>query len=127
MTVVKIENLRLRTVVGVFEWEKKTPQDVVVNVELEIDCPEPARCDSIDDTVDYKKLNKEFISFVEGGKFALIEKIAGGIAEIALAEEKVHRVEVKVDKPGALRFADSVSVTYTAEQSGYGRRVAGRS
>ncbi len=116
MMLIKIENLRLRTVVGIFEWEKKSLQDIVLNVEMEVDCPDPARHDDIANTVDYKELNKRFVKFVEGGKFGLIETIAGGIAEIALAEEKVGKVAVKVDKPGALRFADSVSVTYKAQK-----------
>lgn len=114
--LITIKNLRLRTIVGVFEWEKTKLQDIVVNVEMEVDCPEPARCAGIADTVDYKTMSKSFIKFIEGGKFALIEEIAGGVAELALAENKVGKVAVRVDKPGALRFADSVSVTYSAEQ-----------
>ena len=117
MTLIKIENLRLTTVVGIFEWEKKILQKVIINTELEIDCPAPSAIgDDISGTVDYKKLNKKIISFVEGGKFALVETIAGGIANLALAEDKVLKVSVKVDKPGALRFADSVSVTHTASR-----------
>ncbi len=114
--MIKIENLRLRAVVGIFEWEKNILQDLIVNLEMEVDRSDPARHDDISGTVDYKKISKQIIRFVEGGKFGIIETIAVGIAEMALADEKVGKVSVKVDKPGALRFADSVSVTYTAEQ-----------
>ncbi|WP_462137938.1 dihydroneopterin aldolase [Candidatus Mycalebacterium sp.] len=117
MTVIKIENLRVRTVVGIFEWEKKILQEVIINTEMEIDCPDLlAIGDNISGTVDYKKLNKKIVKFVEGGKFSLVETIVGGIAKLALAEDKVLKVSVKVDKPGALRFADSVSVTHTASR-----------
>lgn len=117
MTIIKIENLRLRTVVGLFEWEKKILQEVIINTEMEIDCPDPSAIgDDISGTVDYKKLNKKIIGFVENGKFALVETIAGGIAKLVLAEDGVLKVSVKVDKPGALRFADSVSVMHTASR-----------
>ncbi len=115
MTVIKIENLRLRTIIGVFEWEKKKPQELVINVEVEIDCPDPeAIGDDISGTLDYKGLNKKIINFIEGGKFSLLETVAGEIAKMALAEKKALKATVRVNKPAALRFADSVSVTYTA-------------
>lgn len=117
MTVISIENLRLRTVVGVFEWEKKILQEVVVNIEVAIDCPDPlAVGDDISGTLDYKALNKKIIKFVEEGRFNLVETIAGGIARIALEDGKALEATVRVDKPGALRFADSVSVTHTARR-----------
>ncbi|MCY3972984.1 MAG: dihydroneopterin aldolase [Candidatus Dadabacteria bacterium] len=119
MTVISIENLRLRTVVGIFEWEKKILQEVVVNVEARIDCPDPlAIGDDISGTLDYKALNKKIIRFVEDGRFNLLETIAGGIARIVLEDDKALEATVRVDKPGALRFADSVSVTHTAQRRG---------
>ena len=121
MTVISIENLRLRTVVGIFEWEKKILQEVVVNVEARIDCPDPlAIGDDISGTLDYKALNKKIIRFVEDGRFNLLETIAGGIARIVLEDDKALEATVRVDKPGALRFADSVSVTHTAQRRGEG-------
>ena len=119
MTVISIETLRLRTVVGIFEWEKKILQEVVVNVEARIDCPDPlAIGDDISGTLDYKALNKKIIRFVEDGRFNLLETIAGGIARIVLEDDKALEATVRVDKPGALRFADSVSVTHTAQRRG---------
>ena len=119
MTVISIENLRLRTVVGIFEWEKKILQEVVVNIEARIDCPDPlAIGDDISGTLDYKALNKKVIRFVEDGRFNLVETIAGGIAQIVLENDKALEATVRVDKPGALRFADSVSVTHTARKRG---------
>ncbi len=114
--IITIENLKLRTIIGIFEWEKNIKQDVVINVEIQFDGRLAAESDNIEDTVDYKKITKEIIKYVEEGRFNLIEKIAGGVAEIVIKVPKVLRTTVKVAKPGALRYADSVSVTYTLEK-----------
>lgn len=115
--IIKIENLRLRTIVGIYEWEKKDRQDLVINVELEFDGSRASDSDNIEDTVDYKKITKKIIKFVEGNSFNLLEKIAGGIADISLENMNVYKSVVKISKPGALRFADSVSVTEIKERT----------
>ena len=114
--IIKIENLRLRTIVGIYDWEKKEKQDLVINVTIEFDGEQTTITDSIEDTVDYKSVNKKIISFVETNNFNLLERIAGGICDISLECPRVKEVSVKVEKPGALRFADSVSVTETKKQ-----------
>lgn len=109
--IINIENLRLRTIVGLYEWEKKDKQDLIINVEIHFDGRKASKSDDIDHTVDYKTINKKIIKFVENGNFNLLEKIAGGIIDLILENKKVKSTTVKVEKPGALRFADSVSVT----------------
>ena len=111
--IIKIENLQLRTIVGVFDWEKKNKQDVVINIEIEFDGTDAISSDDIEDTIDYKLITKKIIDMVEGGEFNLIEKIAGDAMKIVLEDERIARASVKVDKPGALRFTDTVSVTHT--------------
>ncbi|MEQ9618152.1 MAG: dihydroneopterin aldolase [Deltaproteobacteria bacterium] len=111
--IIRIENLRLRTVVGIFDWEKEVKQDVVINVEIEFDGAEAMKKDDIQHTIDYKSTTKRIISEVEGKDYNLIEKIAGDVMEIIMQDKKVQKATVKIDKPGALRFADSVSVTHT--------------
>lgn len=111
--IIKIENLRLRTVVGIFEWEKKIKQDVVVNIEIEFDGTSAIEKDDIEYTLDYKSITKKIISEVEGKNYNLIERIAGDVMKIVMEDGRVERATVKIDKPGALRFADSVSVTHT--------------
>lgn len=114
--IIKIENLRLRTIVGIFEWEKKEKQDVVINIQLEFDGTNAAETDNIEDTVDYKNINKRIIRFVEEGNFNLLERIAAGIAKIVMDNSRINKSIIRVDKPGALRFADSVSITHTVER-----------
>jgi D-erythro-7,8-dihydroneopterin triphosphate epimerase len=103
----------LRTVVGIFEWERNIKQDIVINLEIEFDGSKAIEKDDIEYTVDYKSVTKKIISEVENREFNLIERIAGDVAKIILEDKRVQRASVKVDKPGALRFADSVSVTLT--------------
>lgn len=114
--ILRIENLRLRTIVGIYDWEKENKQDLVVNVELEFDGSKAARSDNIDDSVNYKTINKQIIEHIENGNFDLIEKIAGDILDIIFGNDKVEKATVKVDKPGALRFTDSVSVQLSREK-----------
>ena len=114
--IIKIENLRLRTIIGIYDWEKETRQDLVINVTIDFDGRKAAESDSIEDTLDYKAINKRIIGFVETNNFNLLERVAGGICDIVFEDSAVRWVSVKVEKPGALRFADSVSVTEARER-----------
>ncbi len=113
MMIIKIENLKLRTIVGIYDWEKEKKQDVIINIEMEFDGTKAIETDSIDDTIDYKTITKEIIEMVEGQEFNLIERIAGDAMKIVMRNDKVQKASVRVDKPGALRFTDTVSVTQT--------------
>ncbi len=113
--IIKIENLRLRTIIGIYDWEKENPQDLIINVTIDFDGRRACESDSIDDTLDYKAVNKKIISFVETNNFNLLERVAGGICDIIFEDPVVMWASVRVEKPGALRFADSVSVTETRE------------
>jgi len=116
MMIIKIENLKLRTIVGIYDWEKEKKQDVIINIDLEFDGTKAIETDSIDDTIDYKTITKEIIEMVEGQEFNLIERIAGDAMKIVMRNDKVQKASVRVDKPGALRFTDTVSVTQTDQR-----------
>jgi len=116
MMIIKIENLKLRTIVGIYDWEKEKKQDVIINIEMEFDGTKAIETDSIDDTIDYKTITKEIIEMVEGQEFNLIERIAGDAMKIVMRNDKVQKASVRVDKPGALRFTDTVSVTQTDQR-----------
>jgi len=115
--IIRIKNLHLRTLVGINEWERREFQEVLVNVEMELDGKKAAATDSIEDTVDYKKVTKRVIAGVEKAKFGLIDALAHHVLDLVMQEEKVVRARVEVDKPHALRFADSVSVACSAERN----------
>ena len=108
--IITISNLRLRTVIGIFDWERECQQDIVLNIRLTFDAAASAASDNIADTVDYKKITKRIIETVEQSSFFLIEKLADAVLEVCLEDPKVEEATVRIDKPHALRFADSVSV-----------------
>ena len=114
---ITIENLRLRTIIGINDWERDAEQDVVVNVELELERGTVFARDTIDETVDYKKLNKRIIDEVEQSSFFLIEKLCDHLLVLVMEDHRVERARVRVAKPGALRFTESVSVECSAERA----------
>lgn len=114
--LITIKDLRLRTIVGIFDWERTRKQDVVINAEIEFDGSKAAATDKIEDTVDYKEITKNIIELVESSQFYLVEKLCNEILALIMANERVQRATVEVDKPHALSFADSVSITASAER-----------
>ena len=121
---ITIENLRLRTIIGINEWERETRQDVVVNVELELAPGTVFTRDAIDETVDYKRLNKRLIAEVERSSFFLLEKLCDHLLALVMEDDRVRRGRVRVAKPAALRFTDSVSVECSAERETTGAGAA---
>jgi len=117
---IHIRDLHGRCTIGVFPEERREKQDVIVNITLEADLRTAGRTDRIDDTVDYKAIKNRVIAFVEQSACALIEALAQRIADLCLEDDRVQRVTVTVDKPGALRFARSAAVEIVRQ-----RRVRG--
>ena len=115
---ITIENLRLRTIIGINDWERETRQDVVIGVELELAAGTAFTRDAIDETVDYKRLNKRLIAAVERSSFFLVEKLCDHLLDLVMEDRRVERARVRVAKPGALRFADSVAVERSAQRPG---------
>lgn len=119
MNRIYIRELALRCIIGVFPEERGKRQDVIINVVMDCDFHRAAETDQLEDTVDYKTIKLAIVSMVESSDFNLIETLADRVADICLRDDKVNRVTVTVDKPGALRFARSVAVEMT---KGRGRR-----
>jgi D-erythro-7,8-dihydroneopterin triphosphate epimerase len=115
--IIRVKNLRLRTVVGIHDWERHVKQDVIINVEMTLDGRKAAQTDAMEDTVDYKRVTKKIIQAVENSEFYLLDTLAHHILKLAMEDELVERAMVEVDKPHALRFADSVSITCSMERS----------
>ncbi len=108
---IEIKDLLIRAIVGVNDDERENRQDVIVNFTLETDTRAAGRSDDVSDAVNYRTVTKQVIELVEGSQYFLIEKMADEIANLCLTDERVERVYVSVEKPGALRFARSVGVT----------------
>ena len=110
MAAIRITNLKLRTIIGTNDWERRTKQNVVINITLDYNAAKASRSDNIKDALDYKILTKKIITAVKPSQFFLLEKLAKFIMDIVLEHPGVKQACVRVDKPLALRFADSVSI-----------------
>lgn len=109
--IIEIRNLLLRTIIGINPEERVNRQDVVISVRMWTDVRRAGATDNIEDAVNYKTICKQVIELVENSQFLLVERLAAEIAKLALRDERVKNVAVQVEKPGALRFAESVGVT----------------
>jgi dihydroneopterin aldolase/D-erythro-7,8-dihydroneopterin triphosphate epimerase len=107
---IHIRDLQLRAIIGLSEEERRDRQDIRIDLVLYTDTRPAASADSIDQAVNYRTLTKRVIEVVEGSRFFLVETLASEIASVCLQFSGVERVQVSVEKPGALRFARSVGV-----------------
>lgn len=107
---IEIKDLLLRGVIGVNDWEREVKQDILINIRLTADLTRAGETDSIDDTVNYRTITKKIIAHVDSSARYTLEALAADIANICLAEKGVQRARVRIEKPGALRFASSVGV-----------------
>jgi dihydroneopterin aldolase len=108
--LIYIKDLRVQTIIGIFGWEREVRQEVSIDLEMTFDCKSAAKTDAIEDTIDYKKITKGIIKFVEESKFQLQETLAEGIADLVKNEYKIDSLKLRVSKPGALRHAEDVGV-----------------
>ncbi|MDZ4857525.1 MAG: dihydroneopterin aldolase [Candidatus Hydrogenedentes bacterium] len=117
---IQISDLMCRCIVGINPDERLHKQDVVLNIALEADLREACGSDRIEDTVNYKTIKESVLRLVEQSSYLLIERLAQCIAEACFRDPRVRIAHVSVDKPGALRFARSVSVSITRYRGEHG-------
>lgn len=110
MDIIYLHNLKIDTVIGIWDWERRTTQQMVIDLDMAMDVRRAAQTDRIEDTVNYKAVAKRLITFVGESRFALVETLAEKIAEVVLQEFGVHWVRVGVNKKGAIRNAADVGI-----------------
>ncbi|MDO8989023.1 MAG: dihydroneopterin aldolase [Sideroxyarcus sp.] len=110
MDRIHIYDLLARCILGINDNERHEKQDVVINLTVYTDLRKAGKSDQIEDTVDYRVLKKRVLALVESSSYLLEEALAEAVAELCLDQPGVLQVEVRVEKPGALRFARSVAV-----------------
>ena len=108
--IIYIKDLRIKTIIGIFDWERKIKQEVSIDMEFPFDCKKAAATDTIEDTIDYKAITKGVIKFVEDSSFQLQETLAESIASLVKNEYGVKSIKLRVSKPGALRGAKDVGL-----------------
>lgn len=106
-----LRGLNVECIIGFIEWERRVKQAVVLDLELPVDCRRAALSDNVADTLDYKKLAKRVIAFVEASQFKLVESLVERTALLVLEEFGVAWVRITVNKPGAIRGSRDVGVT----------------
>lgn len=115
MAKIRVKNLLIRTYIGFNPDELVNKQDVIINLEIETDIPDQAlKADEPLDIFDYKTITKKIIALVQDGQFKLLEVLTKNILDLIMADSKVKWARVEVDKPHALRFAESVSMEMEA-------------
>jgi len=110
MDKVIIKNLLVRGIIGVNDWERNHPQNILINVELFTDTRHASETDDINDCVNYSVMSKKIMAHAESAGRLTVEALANDLANLCLAEKGVQKVIIRVEKPGAVRFAESVGV-----------------
>lgn len=110
MDKVFIEALQIDCTIGIYDWERRIKQPIVLDIEMGFDNRKPAGTDAIEDTLDYKAVSKRLIAFVTASDFGLVETLAERCAAIITDEFEVPWVRLKLSKPGAVRGAKAVGI-----------------
>jgi len=116
MARIRVKDLRLRTYIGIKEEEILNRQDVLINLTILYPAAAAVEENQIDQALNYRTITKAVIRHVEDNRFALLERLTQELLDLVMAYQQVVYAEVEVDKPHALRFAESVSITLSAER-----------
>lgn len=116
---ILIKDLLLRGIIGINDWEREKRQDILINITLSGDLSAAGSSDDIEDTINYRTITKKIIQLVEEGKPYTVEYLATQIAEICFQSKGVEHARVRVEKPGALRFARSVGVEIERDRADF--------
>ena len=110
MDIVFLHGLRIDTVIGIWDWERKLKQTLILDIDMGADLSIPGRSDNIEDTIDYKSVTKRIFRLAEESSFLLVEKLAETIAEILREEFQIPWVRICINKQGAVRQVRDVGV-----------------
>lgn len=114
MAIIRVKNLLIRTYIGFNEDELLNKQDVVINMTIKANVDKAIATDDVDNSYNYKTITKKVIVLVQEGKFKMLENLTQQILDVVIANPQVEWAKIEVDKPHALRFAESVSVELEA-------------
>ena len=116
MARIRVKDLRVRTYIGIKEEEILNKQDVLINLTILYPSQEAVQVNDIEHALNYRTITKAIIRHVEENRFALLERLTQEILDLVMANPNVRYAEVEVDKPHALRFAESVSITLASHR-----------
>ncbi len=110
MDIIYLRDLRIDAVIGIYDWERRMKQTIILDLEMATDISQAANSDNIEDTLNYKSVAKRIIRFVEQSEFELVETLAERITEIILTEFNVPWCRLTLNKKGAVRYVRDVGV-----------------
>jgi FolB domain-containing protein len=110
MDKVFIKNILARGIIGINEWERDKPQDILISIDIFTEAHKQAASDDANSIIDYSQVTKKVLRHAETAKRFTVEALAEDIAQICLEDNRVLKVTVRVEKPGAVRFAQTVGV-----------------
>ena len=108
--IVFIEDLRIDTIIGIYDWEREVKQTVALDIEMAADNTRPASTENIDDALNYKAVAKRLIAYTEESQFQLVETLAERLVDIIMREFDVPWCKLKLSKLGAVTGSRSVGV-----------------
>jgi 7,8-dihydroneopterin aldolase/epimerase/oxygenase len=121
-----LRGLTAECVIGFIDWERRVKQTVVVDLELPVDCRQAAVSDDVTDTVDYKKVSKRVLAFIEASEFKLVETLAQRLAMLVLEEFAIEWIRLSINKPGAIRNSRDVGVSIERSRADLSATAASR-
>ena len=110
MDTIFLRALKTEAIIGIYDWERQVRQTVIVDLEMRADVRKAALSDSIDDTLNYKRVAKRVLAFIEGSQFQLVETLTERIAMLMLEEFGLEWVRISLSKPGAVRNSRDVGI-----------------
>ncbi|MEX2161919.1 MAG: dihydroneopterin aldolase [Anaerolineales bacterium] len=110
MDKIIIKDLLVRGIIGINDWEREEAQEILINVEISTDLRQAGESDNLEHSINYRTISKKIIAHTEQAQRWTVEALAADVAAICLAVPGAQAVRVRVEKPGALRFAASVGV-----------------
>ncbi len=116
MAIIRVKNLLIRTYIGFNPEELQNKQDVLINMKIRANVNEAIRNDDVENSYNYKTITKKVIKLVQEGQFKMLENLTQQILDLVLLNPQVEWARVEVDKPHALRFAESVSIELEANR-----------
>ena len=118
MDKIILTDLRIDAVIGIWDWEKRNPQTISIDLEMETDAKTVSQSDSIEDALDYKAVSKRVQQFIQESQFNLIETVAENVAKIILEEFDVQWLKLRISKPFAIRSSRNVGVCIERTRDG---------
>lgn len=113
--IIFLTELKIETIIGIYDWERRIKQTIILDVEMATDVSRAAATDAIEDALDYKAISKRLIDFISASEFQLVETLAEHTAQLLLTEFNIRWLRLRLNKTGAIRGARDVGVIIERE------------